>query len=70
MQKCGIKLNILLGQKIISRMIMIINTWNLKISIDDNLPKQKKKKILIGSVFNTKNEYYPQVFFRRIFLWM
>ena len=42
MKKCGIKLNILLGQKITSQMIMIINTWNLKISIDDNLPKQKK----------------------------
>ena len=42
MKKCGIKLNTLLGQKTISQMIMVINTWNLKISIVDNLPKQKK----------------------------
>ena len=66
MKKCGIKPNILLGQKIIRQMIMIINTWNLKISIDDNLPKQKKK-ILIGFVFNNKNEYYPQVFLEEYF---
>ena len=66
MKKCVIKLNILLGQKITSQMIMIINTWNLKISTDDNLPKQKKK-ILIGSVFNNKNEYYPQVFLEEYF---
>ena len=66
MKKCGIKLNILLGQKIRRQMIMIMNTWNLKISIDDNLPKQKKK-ILIGSVFNNKNEYYPQVFLEEYF---
>ena len=62
MKKCSIKLNIVLVQKIISQMIMVINTWTLKINIDDNLPEQKKKKILIGSVFNNENEYYPQVF--------
>ena len=42
MKKYGIKLNILLGQKKISQMIMVINTWSLKINIDDNLPKQKQ----------------------------
>ena len=42
MKKCGIKLNILLGQQIVSQMIMVINTWNLETNIDDNLPKQKK----------------------------
>ena len=26
-----------------------------------------KKKILIGSVFNNKNEYYPQVFLEEYF---
>ena len=48
MKKCGIKLNTLLGQKTISQMIMVINTWNLKISIVDNLPKQKKKRYLLN----------------------
>ena len=36
MKKFVIKLNILLGQKIITQMIMVIKTYNLKINIDEN----------------------------------
>ena len=67
MKKCGIKLNILLGQKK-SQMIMVITTWNLKISIDDNLAKPKKRYLLDLFLIIKMNTISS--FFRRIFLWI
>ena len=61
MEKYGVKLNILLSQKIIiTHMIMIKHTWKSNL-IQMISYLWKKVVIVIRSVFNDNNKYYPQV---------
>ena len=66
MKKFGIKLNILLSQIIITRMIMMKNLRKLELILMMIYLKKKNRYynvvILIRCTFNNNDRHYPQVF--------